>query len=74
MERHTFETIFTYNDVVNIKDTIVKGCGYLEIAYSMQLKAYFNPIVSNKTHATHNYGPIKSNFEFYYYRQTYFFH
>ena len=38
---HDFETIFNYNDVMNIKDYIGKGFGSQERAYYMGVDAYF---------------------------------
>ena len=72
-KRFNFETIFTSNYVMNIQDTIGKGFGSQERAYSMGLNDCFGHRITNRTHATLNYGHGKSKFEIVYYRQTYFF-
>ena len=38
----------------------------------MVVNAYGGPIIKNRPHAKHNYGPGKSRFEIDYYRQTFF--
>ena len=38
-KQHCFETIFTTDDVINIKDAIGRGFGYIEISYSMGVNA-----------------------------------
>ena len=58
-KQHNFETIFTSNDVLNIQDEIEKGFWYQERAYSMVVNDSFVPIVTNRPHATLNYGPGK---------------
>ena len=67
---HEFETIFTSNDVMNIQYEIGKGFGCRERSYYMGLNASFCPIRKNIPHAPPNYGPERSKFEAYYYRQT----
>ena len=72
-KRHKFETIFTYNDVLNIQDTIGKRFGSRKRTYVMVMNAYFYPKRKNIIYATPNYGPAKYKFEIDYYRQTYCF-
>ena len=55
MEKHEFETIFTYIDVMNIQDVIVKRFGSREIGYSMRVNPYFGPR-KKIPHTTPNYG------------------
>ena len=71
-EKHKFETIFTYNDVMNVQYVLVQGFGSREIEHSMGINAYFGPRRTNRPHATPNYGTRKSRFEVDYYRKTYF--
>ena len=68
MWKKDFETIFTYNDVMNIQDSIEKGFGSRERAHSMGLNTNFFPIRTNRPHDTPNYGPGKYKFEIDYYR------
>ena len=68
MEKHTFETIFTSNDVMNIQDEIGKGFGSIEKAYSMGVNSYFSPRQTDGPHSIPNYGPGKYSFEVDYYR------
>ena len=70
-EKHESETIFTYNDVINILYGIGNGFGYRERAYSLGVNDYFGPRQTNIPHKTHNYRPGKSKLEVDYYRQTY---
>ena len=56
-KQHIFETIFTFNDVLNIQYAIGKGLGYQERAYYMGVNAYFFPRRKNGPHATPSYGP-----------------
>ena len=37
--QHYFETIFTTDDVINVKDAIGRGFGYIEISYPMGVNA-----------------------------------
>ena len=60
-KNNDFDTIFTSNDVMNIKDKIWKWFGYGEIEYSMGVNAYFGPIRTNIPHEKSNYGTGKSN-------------
>ena len=71
MVKNDFETIFNYNDIINILDVIGKGVLSREITYSIGVNDYFVPIGGNISHAKPNYGPVKSKYEIYYYRQTY---
>ena len=72
MENHDFETILTSNDVMNIQNRFCKDFGSREISYSMKVNDYFGPRLTDRLHATPNYGPETSNFEVDYYRPTYF--
>ena len=58
-KQHNFKTIFTSDNVLNIKYFIVKGLGYRERELSMGLNSYFVPIRTNISHATPIYGPSK---------------
>ena len=49
---------------MNIKDSIGKGFGYRNIAYSIGVNAYFPPRRTNKPHETPNYVPGKSKSKF----------
>ena len=69
-KKHNFETIFTYDDVMNIQDAIGKGFGSIEIAIYVRLNDYFDPIIINRPRANPNYGPGQSKFQIDYYRQT----
>ena len=70
-KQHDFETIFNSNNIMNIQYTIGKGFGYRERADYMGVNDYFGPMITNIPHATPNYGPGKSIFGIYHYRQTY---
>ena len=56
---------------MNIQYGIGKGLGHREISYSMGVNAYFGTRRADISHATPNYGPVRSKFEVDYYRQTY---
>ena len=60
-KNHNFETIFDYDDVLNIQYFIGKGFGYRDREWSMVVNAYFCPIRTNIPHVTPYYGPGKSN-------------
>ena len=70
-KQHYFETIITSNDVINIQDAIGKGFGPRYRSYYMGFNANICIRRTNKPHAISNYGPIKSNFDVDFYRQTY---
>ena len=72
-KRHGFETIFTSNDVMNIKYTIGNVFGSIERACYMGVNAYFGPRRTNIPHSTLIYEPGKFKFKIYYYRQKYCF-
>ena len=57
--QHNFETIFTYNYVLNIQDAIRKIFGSREREFSMEVNAYFGPKWTNRLHATPSYGLVK---------------
>ena len=54
---HDFETIFTYNDAMNIDGVIWKWYGYQERAYSMRVNAYFGHR-KNVYHIQHLYTDL----------------
>ena len=58
-KQHNFETVFTSDDVLNIKDAIGMGFGSRERALSMGVNYYFGPRRTNRPHATPNYIPGK---------------
>ena len=55
--KHNFETIFTFNDVINIQYAIGKGFGYCERSYYVGVNAIFFPRITNIRYAPPNYGP-----------------
>ena len=59
MEKHEFETIFTYNKTMNIQDAIGKGFGSIGRAYYIGLNDCFTPRRTNRPHTTPNYRPGK---------------
>ena len=56
---------------MNVLAVVVKGFGSIERAYYMGLNDYFCPRISNRPHATPNYGPLKYKYKVDYDRQTY---
>ena len=71
MWKNDFETISTSNYVMNIQYGIGNIFVSREIAYSMEVNAYFGPRQINIPETTPNYGHRKTMFEVDYYRQTY---
>ena len=59
MKEHNFENIVTSDDVLNIQFVIEKGFGYRERSFYMGEYDYFDPKITNRPHATPNYGPEK---------------
>ena len=72
-KHNIFKTIFTSDDVLNIKYAIGKIFGYREEAFYMGINFHFPPLRTNIPHVTSNYGPGQSKSEINYYRQTYYF-
>ena len=72
-KQHDSDTIFISNYAMIIQDSIGKVFDSREIAYYMVANDYFGPRRTNRPHSTPNYGPGKSKFEIYYYRQIYYF-
>ena len=58
---------------MNIQYFIGKISGYRKRAQYIGVNAYFGPRITNRPHATPNYGPGKYKFEMYYYSQTCYF-
>ena len=63
MKKHEFETIFTYNYVMNIQNGLVKVFGSRQISYSPVVNDYFVPRRTNRLYTTPIYGTLKSKFE-----------
>ena len=73
LKQQIIETIFKYDDVLNIQDSIENGFGSREIELFMGVNSYFGPIIINRPHATPKYEPGKSKFDNDYYGQKYRF-
>ena len=56
-KQHSFETIFSYDDVINIQYSVGNGFSYRERAFYMVVNSYFGPIRTNIPYATPNYIP-----------------
>ena len=56
---------------MNVQDVLVKGFESIERAYYMGLNDYFCLRISNRPHATPNYGPLKYKYKVDYDIQTF---
>ena len=62
-KQNNFEAIFTSDNIMSIKDSIVKVFGSRERELSMEVNDYFDYRRTKLPHATTNYGHGKYRFE-----------